>query len=225
VPNLARQSYRISILVATVVIAAQNLAIQYLDVVKKYLPPTWLSLVLTAGLTSLLYRFLIHVYETRGWRLFNRNVVLTGQWRHTLLPADEKPNNDRGGEFTVLQTAFETKIVGGKNYDEKTGRISHWKSLAVFDDELPERSLWVIYEIDRGEGELVEGESEIDRGLIRVYLSVDDKTGRMIKMSGKYWDAGKSQHKGSFEAARADAKDAAVGVRARLSSDAPVITR
>ena len=132
--------------------------------------------------------------------------MLAGKWKHTLSPVDPKPNNDREGEFVILQTAFETRIVGGKNIDEKSGRISHWKSLAVFDDELPERSLWVIYQIERGEGDLVEGEGEIDRGLIRVHLDVDVRTGRMTRMSGNYWDAGRSQHKGSFEAGLVDTK-------------------
>jgi hypothetical protein len=199
-PNLARQSYKVSILVATAVIAGQNLTIQYLEVVKKYLPPGWLGLLFTAGLTSLLYRLVIQFYEKKAWRWFNRKIVLAGKWKHTLSPADLNPNNDREGEFVILQTAFETKIVGGKNYDQKTGRISHWKSLAVFDDELPERSLWIIYQIERGEGKLVKGEGEIDRGLIRVHLDVDEGTGRITKMSGNYWDAGRSQHKGSFEA-------------------------
>src|ERR1041385_4349233 len=169
-PNLARQSYKVSILVATVVIAGQNLAIQYLDVVKRLLPASWVGLVVTAGLTGILYRLVIQFYQNIAWRWFNRKLMISGKWIHTLSPIDPNPNDDRNGEFTILQTAFETKIVGGKNYDQKTGRISHWKSLGVFDDELPDRCLWVIYQIERDRDELVAGEGEIDRGLIRVHL-------------------------------------------------------
>lgn len=200
-PNLARQSYKVSILVATTVIALQNLALQYWDVVRSHLLPGVLGLLLSAGITGVVFRLVMRFYEKTAWRWFRRSIVLSGRWRHTLSPADHTPNDDRGGEFVVLQTAFETKIVGGKNYDSKTRRVSHWKSLAVFDDELPDRSLWVIYQIERGAGKLVGGEGDIDRGLIRVHLDVDKRTG-VTKMSGNYWDAGRSQHTGSFEAAR-----------------------
>jgi len=199
-PNLARQSYKVSVFVATVVIAAQNLAIQYSEVVKRYFSPSWLGLMVTAGITSILFRLIVYFYEKTAWRWFNRDIVLAGKWKHKLTPADSNPNPDRDGEFVITQTAFETKIVSGKNYNQETGRISSWRSLAVFDDEVPDRSLWVIYEIERGEAMRVGGESEIDRGLIRVHLDVEERTGRMTRMFGSYWDAGTSQHKGSFAA-------------------------
>jgi hypothetical protein len=205
-PNLARQSFNVSIFVATVVITAQNIALQYVDVVKAFVSARWLALLLSAGLTSVAYRLVIEFYKRRAWRWFNKQFVLAGKWEHSLVPADPEPNNDQHGEFEVLQTAFETKIVGGKNFDQTTGRISHWKSLAVFDEELAEQGLWVIYQIERGEGKLVSGEGEIDRGLIRVHLEKDSETGRVTTMSGTYWDAGRSQHKGSFEARLADKK-------------------
>jgi hypothetical protein len=210
-PKLARHPYRVSVLIATVVIAGQNLTLQYVDALKKYLSPHWFGLVLTAGLTGVLYRLALHVYETRIWRRFNPDVVLAGKWKHRLVPADRKPNNDREGEFVVIQTPFETKFVAGRNYDHEAHSTSHWKSLAVFDDELSDRSLWVIYEIDRGQGKLVAGESRIDRGLIRVNLDVNDTTRRVTKMSGNYWDAGQSQHKGAFEAELVDPKATLTG--------------
>jgi hypothetical protein len=209
VPKLARHPYRVSILIATAVIAAQNLTLQYVDVLKKYLSPHWFGLVLTAGLTGVAYRLALHVYETRIWRRFNPDIVLAGKWKHRLVPSDRKPNNDREGEFVVIQTPFETKFVAGKNYDHEAHCTSHWESLAVFDDELSERSLWVIYEIDRGQGKLVPGESQIDRGLLRLHLEVNDRTRRVTKMSGNYWDAGLAQHKGAFEAELVDPKAAA----------------
>lgn len=216
-PNLARQSFNVSILVATVIIAAQNIALQYFDVVKSFVSARWLALLLSAGLTSVAYRWVIEFYKKRAWRWFNREFVLIGKWQHSLTPADPEPNNDRQGEFEILQTAFETKIVGGKNFDQATGRVSHWRSLAVFDEELTERSLWVIYQIERGEGKLVAGEGEIDRGLIRVHLGMDERSGHITTMSGTYWDAGRSQHKGSFDARLVDARESAVTQAVRKS--------
>jgi hypothetical protein len=200
VAKSAHHPYRVSIFVATIIIAWQNLTLQYVDVMKKYISPNWFALVFTAGLTSIIYKLVVYLYETVFWQWFNRDIVLAGKWKHTLSPVDQHPNNDRDGEFEIIQTAFETKIVGGMNFDQATRRRSHWRSVAVFDDELGDRSLWVIYQIERGQEKLVAGEAEIDRGLLRIHFDVDHRCGRVTKLYGNYWDAGRSQHKGSFEA-------------------------
>jgi hypothetical protein len=195
VSNLARHSYNVAAVVATLILAALNLVIQYLEPLKSLAP--WLVAVLSAGVIGGLYKMMLYTYETRFWKRIGRKPVLFGKWRHTLSPADATPNNDRKGEFEVIQSAFEIKIVGGKNFDQD-GRCSFWHSLAIGDDGLPEKTLWVIYEIDRARGQL-EREGEIDRGLLRLNLTVD-KRGRATKMSGQYWDAGRSQHQGNFQA-------------------------
>ena len=201
--RLSRHSYAASIVVATVVIGAQNMAIQYSNLIQKYLPASWVGLLISASIAGLVYKLVMQLYEFRAWKWLNRSLLIAGKWNHKICPTDENANNDREGEFTVLQNAFETKIVAGKNIDQKTGGMSHWKSLAVFDDAIEDRNLWVIYEIERAKGELAVGEAEIDRGLIRVHLDLDDHTGRIERMTGQYWDAGRSNHRGTFEARRA----------------------
>ena len=216
-PTVARQTFTVSIVVATVVIAAQNFALQHLDIVKTILPNRWLALGLAAGITGVLYRFAMEFYKWRAWRWFNGESVLAGKWEHKLTPTDRKPNNDRTGRFEVRQTPFEISIVCGENDDAITGSKSRWKSLAVSDDELANRRLWIIYEIVRGGETLVAGEAETDRGLLQVDLGMDKRGRRITTMSGTYWDAGRSQHKGSFQAWRADTKtpDGVIAATAR----------
>jgi SMODS-associating 2TM, beta-strand rich effector domain len=196
-PNLARHSYNVAVVAGTVVIALLNLTIQYLDSLKSLAP--WLVALLSAGIIGGLYKLMLSLYERGLWKKIGRKPVLAGKWKHNLLPTDPEPNNDRKGEFEVIQSAFEIKIINGKNVDQKTGLCSFWHSLAIFDDELAEKCLWVIYQIDRSHGQTDQRQGHIDRGLLKLHLTVD-KAGRATKMSGNYWDAGWSQHQGQFEA-------------------------
>lgn len=201
--RLARHSYAVSILAATVVIGGQNIIIQHSEAIRRVLPPTWIGLLVSAGIAGLVYRFVMQLYEAGAWKWLNRDLIIAGRWMHKVTPTDENPGDEREGEFTILQNPFETKIVAGRNIDRVTGKYSHWRSLAVFDDCIEDRNLWVIFEIERAKAELAPGEAEIDRGLIRVHLDLDGKSGRIEKMSGQYWDAGRSNHRGTFEAVRA----------------------
>lgn len=197
--HLARQTFSISLLVAAFVIGAQNFAIQYVDTIKTLVLPRWFELAVAAGLTTVLYKLLMEFYKRWAWRWFNGELVLAGHWTHKLIPTDRRPNTDRLGRFEVLQTPFEIRIVCGENYNSDGTLTSHWRSLAVSYEELANRRLWVIYEIVRGTGTLVVGETETDRGLLAIDLAINSR-GRITKMSGTHWDAGRSQHKGYFEA-------------------------
>lgn len=193
--NLARQTFSVSLLAAAFVIGAQNFAIQYVDTTKTVALPRWFELTVAAGLTTVVYKLLMEFYKRWAWRWFNGELVLAGHWTHKLTPTDRRPNTDRLGRVEVLQTPFEIRIVCGENYESDGTLTSHWRSLAVSYEELAR----VIYEIVRGRGTLVAGETETDRGLLAIDLGVNS-SGRITKMSGTYWDAGRSQHKGYFEA-------------------------
>ncbi len=195
--KLARQSYSISIIVATSVISIQNIIIRDFDLFKTHSS----VIFFTAGLSAIFYRIILQIYENRGWRWLNPEFVIAGNWKHKLEPSNQDANGDREGTFTVEQTIFETKFVGGKNIDENTNRDSHWRSLAVA-HELDGRNLWMIYEIERTRPDLVAKESRIDRGIIKVYLDVESTTKEVRRMSGQYWDAGNSHHHGIFSAER-----------------------
>lgn len=204
-PSLARQSFSVSIIVAAGVITAQNFALQYWDVINTVVPILWLRLALAAGLTSVLYRLAMGLYKRHAWRWFNNEFVLAGHWEHRLNPTDKTPNGDRLGTFEVLQTPFEIRFACGENYTESGELTSHWKSLAVSDDELASRRLWVMYEIVRVGSAGAGGETDTDRGILQIDLHLDSSD-RVTMLSGIYWDAGQSRHKGHFKAKRVATK-------------------
>ena len=208
--KLPREAFRVSVWIATLIIGLQNLLMKYWKSIDTVLPDHWGSLVVAAAVSGLLYKSIMYIYQKYAWRLFYRDLVLSGKWTHTIRPCDENPNGDRNGNFEIVQDTFGTKIIGGENYNEFTGKVSRWHSLAIVDHAIHERQIIILYEIERSsssshtpDASQQPADAKIDRGVIHAYLELDLKSGGVIRMKGRYSDCG-NQHYGEFLAVRFD---------------------
>jgi hypothetical protein len=153
-----------------------------------------IDLVTASILYILLYKGIILLYETYGWKMIHRNINIEGIWYHEFV-SKAKPSYVRRGRSVIKQDFFSIEIKAQNyNIDFDPSTRTLWQSVALDIDD--NGCIKLAFRADRA-GSGIPDPLWTKDGLMWLQLDPNKKNTATYRIIGDYADCYPSDYRGA----------------------------